>query len=83
MNGLWTEEALQVVQVLPDVPQDPLNPPTLADIRAYLEAEGLAKYEWPERLELIDELPRTQVGKISKVALRADISAKLEHETTE
>ena len=65
------------------VPQDPQNPPTLADIRAYLEAEGLAKYKWPERLELIDELPRTQVGKISKVALRADISAKLEHETTE
>jgi 2,3-dihydroxybenzoate-AMP ligase len=65
------------------VPQDPQNPPTLADIRAYLEAEGLAKYKWPERLELIDELPRTQVGKISKVALRADIGAKLEHETTE
>jgi 2,3-dihydroxybenzoate-AMP ligase len=47
-----------------------------------LEAEGLAKYKWPERLEIIDALPRTQVGKVSKVALRADIGAKLEHETT-
>jgi 2,3-dihydroxybenzoate-AMP ligase len=65
------------------VPQDPQNPPTLADICAYLEAEGLAKYKWPERLELIDALPRTQVGKISKVTLRADIGAKLEHEATE
>jgi non-ribosomal peptide synthetase component E (peptide arylation enzyme) len=65
------------------VPQDPQNPPTLADIRAYLEAEGLAKYKWPERLELIVALPRTQVGKISKVTLRADIGAKIEHETTE
>jgi 2,3-dihydroxybenzoate-AMP ligase len=65
------------------VPRDPQNPPTLADIRAYLEAEGLAKYKWPERLELIDVLPRTQVGKVSKVTLRADIGAKLEHETTE
>jgi 2,3-dihydroxybenzoate-AMP ligase len=65
------------------VPQDPQNPPALADICAYLEAEGLAKYKWPERLELIDALPRTQVGKISKVTLRADIGAKLEHETTE
>jgi 2,3-dihydroxybenzoate-AMP ligase len=64
------------------VPQDPQNPPTLADICAHLEAEGLAKYKWPERLELIDALPRTQIGKISKVTLRADISAKLEHETT-
>jgi len=65
------------------VPQDPHNPPTLADICAYLEAEGLAKYKWPERLEIIDALPRTQVGKVSKVTLRADIGAKLEHETTE
>jgi 2,3-dihydroxybenzoate-AMP ligase len=64
------------------VPQDPQNPPTLADICAYLEAEGLAKYKWPERLELIDALPRTQIGKVSKMTLRADIGAKLEHETT-
>ena len=64
------------------VPRDPQNPPTLAGICAYLEAEGLAKYKWPERLELIDALPRTQVGKVSKVTLRADIGAKLEHETT-
>jgi 2,3-dihydroxybenzoate-AMP ligase len=63
------------------VPRDPLNPPTLAGICAYLEAQGLAKYKWPERLELIDALPRTQIGKISKVALRADIGAKLKHET--
>jgi 2,3-dihydroxybenzoate-AMP ligase len=65
------------------VPRDPQNPPTLADIRTYLEAEGLAKYKWPERLELIDALPRTPVGKVAKVTLRADIGAKLEHETTE
>src|SRR5580704_11185127 len=64
------------------VPRDPQSPPTLAGICAYLEVRGLAKYNWPERLELIDALPRTQVGKISKVTLRADISAKLQHETT-
>jgi 2,3-dihydroxybenzoate-AMP ligase len=65
------------------VPRDPRNPPALADICAYLEAAGLAKYKWPERLELIDALPRTQVGKVSKVTLRANISAKLENETGE
>jgi 2,3-dihydroxybenzoate-AMP ligase len=64
------------------VPRDPRHPPTLAGIGAYLEAAGLAKYKWPERLELIGALPRTQVGKVAKVTLRADISAKLEHETT-
>jgi 2,3-dihydroxybenzoate-AMP ligase len=62
------------------VPRDPQNPPTLADICTYLETQGLAKYKWPERLELIEALPRTQVGKISKVTLRADIAAKLDHE---
>jgi 2,3-dihydroxybenzoate-AMP ligase len=59
------------------VPRDPQNPPTLASICAYLEAEGLAKYKWPERLELIDALPRTQVGKVSKKDLRGDITRKL------
>jgi 2,3-dihydroxybenzoate-AMP ligase len=64
------------------MPQDPRNPPTLTGICAYLETKGLAKYKWPERLELIDALPRTEVGKVSKVTLRADISARLGHQTT-
>jgi 2,3-dihydroxybenzoate-AMP ligase len=42
----------------------------------------MAKYKWPECLELIDALPRTQVGKVSKAPLRAGISAKPEHKTT-
>jgi 2,3-dihydroxybenzoate-AMP ligase len=53
------------------VPRDPRHPPTLADLCAYLEAEGLAKYKWPERLELTDALPRTQIGKVAKADLRA------------
>ena len=64
------------------VPRDAQNPPTLAGICAYLEAEGLAQYRWPERLELIDAPSPTQTGKVSKVTVRAGISAKLEHETT-
>jgi 2,3-dihydroxybenzoate-AMP ligase len=59
------------------VPQDPQKPPTLAGICAYLEAAGMAKYKWPERLELIGTLPRTSIGKISKADLRADITRKL------
>jgi 2,3-dihydroxybenzoate-AMP ligase len=59
------------------VPRDPAAPPDLAGICRYLDERGLAKYKWPERLELVDALPRTQVGKLAKNALRADISAKL------
>lgn len=46
------------------------EPPTLADLRDFLESKGVAKYKWPERLELIDDLPVTGVGKVSKKQLR-------------
>jgi 2,3-dihydroxybenzoate-AMP ligase len=59
------------------VPRDPATPPDLAGLCRYLEERGLAKYKWPERLELVDALPRTPVGKLAKNALRADITAKL------
>lgn len=44
------------------------------DFRAmqqYLERAGLSKYYWPERLELVDALPRNAVGKVQKNILRA------------
>ena len=43
---------------------------TLAELTAFLAAEGMAKNYWPERLELIDAMPRTPSGKIQKFKLR-------------
>jgi 2,3-dihydroxybenzoate-AMP ligase len=43
---------------------------TLAGIRAGFAAAGVARYKWPERLELVAELAVTKVGKIDKKALR-------------
>ena len=43
---------------------------TLAAIRAGLAASGVARFKWPERLELAAELPVTKVGKLDKKALR-------------
>ncbi|MBI4290718.1 MAG: AMP-binding protein [Betaproteobacteria bacterium] len=40
------------------------------DVRAFLAAEGLAKQFWPERLEILDRMPRTPTGKIQKFVLR-------------
>jgi 3-phosphoshikimate 1-carboxyvinyltransferase len=37
----------------------------------YLDSERVAKPYWPERLELVDTLPRTPSGKIQKYLLRA------------
>ncbi len=56
------------------VSSDTLSVPHL---QAHLEALGVAKYKWPERVEIIDALPRTHVGKIDKKALRDDIAGKL------
>lgn len=50
---------------------------SLDAIRAHLSSLGVAKYKWPERLEWIDELPRSNVGKVDKRQLRTDIAAKL------
>ena len=45
----------------------------LSDLCGFLEAAGLAKFKWPERIETIDVLPRTQIGKIAKNVLRAQL----------
>jgi non-ribosomal peptide synthetase component E (peptide arylation enzyme) len=42
----------------------------LEALRKHLASEGLAKSYWPERLEIIDEMPRTATGKIQKFLLR-------------
>jgi 2,3-dihydroxybenzoate-AMP ligase len=48
----------------------------LEAIRSVMRAAGVARYKWPERLEKVDELSTTKVGKIDKKALREDIRAK-------
>ena len=52
-------------------------PLTLPEVRAHLEALGVAKFKWPERLEWVDELPKTSVGKLDKKRLREDIARRL------
>ncbi|WP_325098664.1 (2,3-dihydroxybenzoyl)adenylate synthase [Nocardia gipuzkoensis] len=46
--------------------------PTLAEIKTFLAARGLATYKLPDVLRRSDELPITAVGKIDKKALRAE-----------
>jgi 2,3-dihydroxybenzoate-AMP ligase len=43
---------------------------TLDAIRDGMAAAGVARFKWPERLELALELPVTKVGKLDKKALR-------------
>ena len=39
---------------------------TFDDMTKYLEENGIAKMRWPERLEIIDEMPMTPTRKIQK-----------------
>lgn len=50
---------------------------TLADVRSVMESAGVARFKWPERLELVGALPRTNIGKIDKKALRSEVAARL------
>jgi cyclohexanecarboxylate-CoA ligase len=45
-------------------------PFTLADLTRFLGEQGMAKQYWPERLEVVGEMPRTPSGKIQKFKLR-------------
>jgi acyl-CoA synthetase len=47
--------------------------PALEDVRAHLDAAGLARQKWPEELRTIDEFPRTPSGKVQKFALREQL----------
>ena len=40
------------------------------DLKAHLASEGLSKPFWPERLEIIEQMPSTPTGKIQKFVLR-------------
>ena len=48
---------------------------SLEDVRTSMSAAGIADYKLPERLELLDRLPLTKVGKIDKKSLREAIAA--------
>jgi non-ribosomal peptide synthetase component E (peptide arylation enzyme) len=49
--------------------------PDIAGLGKHLENYGLAKFKWPERIEIMTELPVTHVGKLDKIALRSKLNA--------
>jgi non-ribosomal peptide synthetase component E (peptide arylation enzyme) len=50
--------------------------PTLAGLQEVLAAEGLAKYSWPEAIEVFDEFPRTPSLKVVKHDVVKAIAAR-------
>ncbi len=52
------------------MPEPGAEPLTVATLGQFLLGQGLARYKLPERVEILDELPLTNVGKVSKKDLR-------------
>jgi acyl-CoA synthetase len=50
--------------------------PSLDAIKQHLDAAGVTKQNWPERLVLLPRLPIGTGGKVDKAALRADARAR-------
>jgi non-ribosomal peptide synthetase component E (peptide arylation enzyme) len=50
------------------------------DMIALLEAAGLARQKYPERLEIVESLPYTVAGKVRKNVLRDEIKARIGQE---
>jgi len=48
--------------------------PSLGDLTGFLRGEGLMVQKLPERLEVVDVIPRNPAGKILKHELRARFS---------
>lgn len=53
------------------VPADPAEPITFEAMVAWCKAEGLMTQKLPERLEIVDALPRNPTGKVLKFELRS------------
>jgi len=58
------ERACAVVRLRPGMRVD------LAALTAFLGAQGLAKQKWPEQLDVVDDFPRTDSGKIVRAKLK-------------
>ncbi|MET3807732.1 acyl-CoA synthetase (AMP-forming)/AMP-acid ligase II [Nakamurella sp. UYEF19] len=56
-------------------PRSPGAAPDLESLIELLRHEEVAKFKWPERLEIVEALPRNPVGKVLKRELRQRLAA--------
>jgi non-ribosomal peptide synthetase component E (peptide arylation enzyme) len=57
-----------------------MEPPDVRALGLFLEKLGLAKFKFPERIELVEAFPVTRVGKLDKAELRRRIAEQLAQE---
>lgn len=65
------------------IPRQDQTLPSVAELGAFLKDYGLAIFKWPERIEQVEALPLTKVGKLDKPALKRLIADILAAEAAE
>ncbi|MBM4314559.1 MAG: fatty acid--CoA ligase [Deltaproteobacteria bacterium] len=69
-DGKWGERPLLVVVLRPDFRERVEQKDIVAFMAKWAEAGRLPKYAVPDKVLLVEGIPKTSVGKIDKVALR-------------
>jgi cyclohexanecarboxylate-CoA ligase len=49
------------------------EPLTLEELNGYLDEIGMTWYNWPDRIEIRQQLPRNSMGKVQRAELRAEL----------
>lgn len=71
-DPVYGERVAAVVRLRPGSHLD------IGNIRDHFSAQGVARQKTPEYLVIVDDLPRTPLGKIQKMALRKEILGMVE-----
>ena len=67
----WQERPLAVVVPFPG------ETVTLEEVRKFLESEGIPRWQLPDRVVFVPEIPRTSVGKFDKKLLRGQYGEEI------
>ena len=54
--------------------------PSVTELGKFLEKYGLAKFKWPERIEVLETFPLSASGKVSKEQIKKLVAANVEQE---
>ena len=72
------DERLCAVLVL----REGYSAPSVSELGEYLKTYGLAKYKWPERIEVVSEFPLTTSGKLNRSALKDQMALSLARDSS-
>jgi cyclohexanecarboxylate-CoA ligase len=59
------------------------EPPTVAELNEYLDGLGMTWWNWVERIEVRDSLPRNALGKVQRPILRQELEQRLVAESAD